>query len=311
MSTRKKVWFWVTIGAISGVGAGVLITLFAVNYDEITLYWDLPQVPRAVIVGFLTAICASLIGVPLVLKRYSCIGEGLSHVSFLGISLAMVINLTNNILIVMPLTVLTSVVLLGFGTKTKIKGDAAIAMLSVAALSGGYFVLKVFSDRATSAADVCGSLFGSISILTLQESEVWISLFVTIVVVAIFLLFYNRIFAVTFDANFMQATGSRPRVYEILMSVIVGVIVALSMRFVGALLTSALIIFPSISAMRVFKTFRSSIICSSIIAGACAIVGIFASMIYDTPVGSTIVIANIFVFAVFWGVGVLTRRVFK
>jgi zinc transport system permease protein len=277
-------------------------------FKELAFYLDFPFVRYAIYVGALTALCASLIGVSLVLKRYSFIGEGLSHVAFAGMALAIVVNMTNNLLLIMPLTVLISVLLLGRGSKAKIKGDAAIAMLSVGALAIGYFVINRFSSRGNVAADVCASLFGSTSILTLHLTDVWISLAVSVVVVVVFLLFFNRIFAVTFDSNFMQATGSKPAVYEILLAVVIGIVIALSMRLVGSLLTSALIIFPAVSAMRVFKTYKSVTICAVAIAVFCALAGIFAAILAGTPVGSTIVIANLMIFVLFYAIGMVTRR---
>ena len=277
-------------------------------FQELAYYLEFDFVRYAILVGVLTALCASLIGVPLVLKRYSFIGEGLSHLAFAVLAFAIVINMTNNLLLIMPATVLVSVLLLGRGSKVKIKGDASVAMLSVGTLAIGYFLINTYSKSGNVAVDVCTSLFGSISILTLTMTDVMISISVSVAVVVIFILFYNKIFAVTFDAPFMEATGSRPAIYEMLLAVIIGIVIALSMRLVGALLTSALIIFPAVSSMRVFKTYSSVTAYSVVIAVSCALLGLFAAIIFGTPVGSTIVIANMAVFAMFCGIGSITKK---
>jgi zinc transport system permease protein len=207
----------------------------------------------------------------------------------------------------MPLTVLTSILLLGRGSKSKIKGDATLAMLSIGALAFGFFLINTFSGSGNITADVCDSLFGANSILLLSGADVWVSLAITVVVVALFLFLYNKIFAVTFDSNFMQATGSRPAVYEYLLAAVVGVVVATSMQLVGSLLTAALIIFPAISAMRVFKAFKSVTICAVVISVLCALFGILAAILFETPVGATIVIANIVVFGVFYLTSIIRR----
>jgi len=267
--------------------------------DDLMFYLGFDFVRYAIVVGVLIALCASLIGVPLVLKRYSFIGEGLSHLAFAVLAFAIVINMTNNLLIIMPATVLVSVLLLGRGNKVKIKGDAAVAMLSVSALAIGYFLINMYSSSGNVSADVCTSLFGALSILTLKMTDVWISISVSIAVVVIFIVFYNKIFAVTFDAPFMEATGARPEIYNLLFAAIIGIVIALSMRLVGALLTSALIIFPAISAMRLFKTYSSVTVCAVIIAIVCALSGILIAVLFGTPVGSTIVMANMAVFSGF------------
>lgn len=277
-------------------------------FEELAYYLQFDFVKYAIVVGILTALCASLIGVPLVLKRYSLIGDGLSHVAFSGMCLAVVVNLANNLLIVMPLTVITSVFLLSRGNRAKVKGDAALAMLSVGALAIGYFIINTFTNGGNVSADVCASLFGSTAILTLTVADVWISVIVSILVISMFLLFYNKIFAITFDANFMKATGTKPIIYEIMIAIIVGVVVAISMRLVGSLLTSALIIFPPVSAMRLFKTYRSVTICSLCIALFCSAFGIMAAILLGTPIGSTIVITNLIAFGSFYIFGLLRRR---
>ncbi|MDR3318826.1 MAG: metal ABC transporter permease, partial [Clostridiales bacterium] len=259
-------------------------------------YLQFPFVQYALVVGVLTALSASLIGVPLVLKRYSFIGDGLSHVAFGGMAIAAVINLTNDLYFILPVTVAVAVLLLGRGNNTKIKGDAAIAVISVGALAFGYFLLNTFSASANISGDVCSSLFGSVSILTLSYSDVWLCIAMSVAVIGLYLVFYNKIFAVTFDSDFMRATGGKSKAYELLIAVVIAVVVSLAMRLVGSLLTSALIIFPALSAMRIFKSFKSVVICSAVISGLCAALGMLVSILWGTPVGATIVMADICVF---------------
>lgn len=273
--------------------------------EKLQLYFQLPTIRYAMIVGLLIALCSSLLGVTLVMKRFSFIGDGLSHVAFGAMAVATVTGITNNMLIIMPVTIASAILLLRTGNNTKIKGDAAIAMISVGALALGYMLMNIASqsgNKRTSSnvtADVCSTLFGSTSILTLSLSDVWICVGMSVVVVAVFLIFYNKIFAVTFDENFAKATGVRSDMYNLLIAVVIAVIIVIAMNFVGSLLISALIIFPALSAMRVFKSFKSVIICSVIISLFCAASGILISILAGTPVGSTIVSADICVFFVF------------
>ncbi|MCR5566512.1 MAG: metal ABC transporter permease [Clostridiales bacterium] len=262
-------------------------------------YLHFPPVRYALIVGVLIALCSSLLGVTLVLKRFSFIGDGLSHVAFGAMAIAGVLRLTNDMLFVLPATVLSAVLLLRTGQHTKIKGDAAIAMISVGALAVGYLLLSLFSTSANLSGDVCTTLFGSMSILTLTAAEVWLCIGLSVAVVVIFILFYNRIFAVTFDEDFARASGTRAEAYNLLIAVVIAVIIVLAMNLVGSLLISALIIFPAMSAMRVFKSFRGVTICSAALSVTCALLGILVSILWDTPVGSTIVAADIAAFLVF------------
>ena len=262
-------------------------------------YLGFPFVRYALIVGVLIALCSSLLGVTLVLKRFSFIGDGLSHVAFGAMAIAGVLHLTDDMLFVLPATVLSAVLLLRTGQHTKIKGDAAIAMISVGALAIGYLLLSLFSTSANLSGDVCTTLFGSTSILTLTAAEVWLCIGLSVAVVIIFILFYNRIFAVTFDEDFARASGTRAEAYNLLIAVVIAVIIVLAMNLVGSLLISALIIFPAMSAMRVFKSFRSVTVCSAALSVTCALLGILISIFWDTPVGSTIVAADIAAFLVF------------
>ena len=260
---------------------------------------EFPMVRYAIIVGVLIALCSSLLGVTLVLKRFSFIGDGLSHVAFGAMAIAAVLNLTDDMMFVLPFTVVCAVLLLRTGQNTRIKGDAAIAMISVGALAIGYLLLNIFSTSSNLTGDVCSTLFGSASILTLKQAEVWLCAVLSLAVTAIFLVFYNRIFAVTFDEDFARAAGTRAEAYNLLIAVTVAVIIVLAMNLVGSLLISALIIFPAMSAMRLFKSFRAVTVCSMILSVFCALAGLLISIVAGTPVGSTIVAADIAAFLVF------------
>ncbi len=267
--------------------------------EMLNTYLTFPFVRYAFIVGVLIALCSSLLGVTLVLKRFSFIGDGLSHVAFGAMAIAGVLHLSDDMLFVLPATVLSAVLLLRAGQHTKIRGDAAIAMISVGALAIGYLLLSLFSTSANLSGDVCTTLFGSMSILTLTAAEVWLCIGLSVAVVIIFILFYNRIFAVTFDEDFARASGTRAEAYNLLIAVVIAVIIVLAMNLVGSLLISALIIFPAMSAMRVFKSFRGVTVCSAALSVTCALLGILVSILWDTPVGSTIVAADIGAFLVF------------
>ena len=259
--------------------------------DKLGMYLAFPFVRYALIVGVLIALCSSLLGVTLVLKRFSFIGDGLSHVAFGAMAAAAVLNLTNEMLLVLPLTVLSAVLLLRTGRNAKIRGDAAIAMISVSALAFGYLIMNVFSTSSNLSGDVCSTLFGS-------AKEVWLCAVLSVLVVVIFILFYNKIFAVTFDEDFAKATGTRAETYNLLIAVVVAVIIVLAMNLVGSLLISALVIFPALSAMRLFRSFRSVTVCAAVLSVFCALLGIVVSILAGTPVGSTIVAVDAAAFAV-------------
>ena len=252
----------------------------------------------ALIVGILIALCSSLLGVTLVLKRFSFIGDGLSHVAFGAIAIASVFNLTNKMLLVLPVTIISAVLLLRTGQNAKIKGDAAIAMISVGALAFGYLIMNIFSTSSNLSGDVCSTLFGSTSILTLTQKEVWVCIVLSIAVVIIFVLFYNKIFAVTFDENFAKAAGTSADTYNLLIAIVIAVIIVLAMNLVGSLLISALVIFPALSAMRIFRSFKSVTIFSAILSVVCAFGGMVISILAGTPVGSTIVAVDVAAFAI-------------
>ncbi len=274
-------------------------------FAKLSLYLAYPFVRYALIVGVLIALCSSLLGVTLVLKRFSFIGDGLSHVAFGAMAIAGVLHLTNKMILILPITIVCAILLLRTGKNTRIKGDAAIAMISVGALAFGYLLMNLFSTSANLSGDVCSTLFGSTSILTLTKTEVWLCIVLSIVVVLFFVLFYERIFNVTFDETFAKAVGTKVDTYNLLIAVIIAIIIVLAMNLVGSLLISALIIFPALSAMRIFKSFKSVTICSAIISVVCALLGIVVSILAGTPVGSTIVAVDVAAFAISYFSGMI------
>ena len=282
------------------------------NLSEILIklqsYFEYPFVRYALIVGVLIALCSSLLGVTLVLKRFSFIGDGLSHIAFGVMAVATIFNLSSDIILVMPVTIMTAILLLRTGQNTKIKGDAAIAMLSVGSLAVGYLILNLFSTSANVSGDVCSTLFGSTSILTLTKGEVWVCIIMSIVVVFLFCFYYNKIFAVTFDEQFAKAIGVRVERYNLLIAVVTAIIIVLAMNLVGSLLISALIIFPALSSMRIIQSFKGVVICSAIISVCCAVSGMLVSILFSTPVGSTIVVANIIIFFISCIIEKILRR---
>ena len=271
--------------------------------EKLALYWAYPFVRYALVVGVLIALCSSLLGVTLVLKRFSFIGDGLSHVAFGAMSVAAVLGLTDDMPLTLGVTVVCAVLLLRTGQNTKIKGDAAIAMISVGALAIGYLLMNLFSTSSNLSGDVCSTLFCSTSILTLTKNEVWLCAVLSVIVVAVFILFYNKIFAVTFDESFAKAVGTKADLYNLLIAITIAVVIVLAMNLVGSLLISALVIFPALSAMRVYKNFRAVTICSAALSVCCAALGILISILAGTPVGSTIVAVDIAAFLVFSMIG--------
>ncbi len=267
--------------------------------ENLMEYLSYPFVIYALIVGVLVALCSSLLGATLVLKRLSYIGDGLAHIAFGAIAIASVLDLANQTILVFPITALCAVLLLRMGKNTKIHGDAAIAMMSVGALAIGYLLMNVFSVSTNLAGDVCTTLFGSISILTLKETDVLVCLVLSLLVIGIFILFYHKIFSVTFDETFAQATGINANRYNLLIAITIAAVIVVAMNLVGSLLVSALVVFPALSSMRVFSNFKAVILSSVVIAVLCALFGILISIMIGTPVGSTIVVANIAVFGLF------------
>lgn len=265
-------------------------------FETLANYFSYSFVVYAMVVGVLIALCSSLLGATLVLKRLSYIGDGLSHIAFGAIAIATVLKVTNNNLLVFPVTAICAVMLLKMGQNTKINGDAAIAMLSVGSLAIGYLLLNIFPASTNLAGDVCTTLFGSTSILTLKQSDVTTCIVLSIFVISVFLLFYNKIFSVTFDENFAKATGINTGLYNLLIAVTIAAVIVVAMNLVGSLLISALVVFPALSSMRVFKNFKAVILSSVVVSVFCAVIGILVSILYGTPVGSTIVVANILIF---------------
>ena len=266
--------------------------------DKLFFYLDFPFVRYAIIVGTLISLCSSLLGVTLVLKRYSYIGDGLSHVAFGALAIAAVLKVTNNMLIILPVTIAVAILLLCGGKDARIKGDAAIAMVSAGALAIGYLLMNIFSSSANVAGDVCTTLFGSMSILTLKPTDVYLCVGLSTIVLVTFVLFYHKIFAITFDENFARATGINVNLFNLLIAIIIATIIVLAMNLVGALLVSALVVFPALSAMRVFKSFFTVTVAAAAISVICSLTGIIVAILAGTPVGSTIVAADIVAFLI-------------
>jgi len=267
--------------------------------QKLALYWQYPFVRYALIVGVLISLCSSLLGVILVLRRFSFIGDGLSHVAFGAMAIATVLKLTNFTPLVLAVTVVCAVLLLRSGQNAKLKGDAAIAMISVGALAIGYLLMNIFSTSGNLSGDVCTTLFGSTSILTLQRREVVLCLVLSVLATGVFVLSYHKLFSITFDESFSAAAGVNTGVYNLILAVIIAVVIVLAMNLVGSLLISALVIFPALSAMRVFHSFQSVTICSAVISVVCSALGILISILAGTPVGATIVAVDIAVFLIF------------
>lgn len=256
---------------------------------------------RALIVGILVSLCAALLGVSLVLKRYSMIGEGLSHVGFGTLALAMAFNLAP-LQVSVPLVMLAAFLLLRISENSRIKGDAAIALISSSSLAVGVIIISLTTGMNI---DVCNYMFGSI--LAMSRSDVYISVVVALVVLVLYVLFYNRIFAVTFDESFARATGTKAGNYNLLIAVLTALVIVVGMRMMGAMLISSLIIFPALTAMRVCRGFRSVVICSAILSVICFFIGMLISFAWSIPTGASIVVVNLVAFLVFFVHGHLNR----
>lgn len=271
-------------------------------------YLQFPFVRNAFIVGVLVALCAALLGVTLVLKRYSYIGDGLSHVAFGAMAVATVMNLSGNMLVVLPITIVAAILLLRVGQNTKIKGDAALAIISVSSLAFGYMLLNLFSSSSNLAGDVCATLFGSTRFLTLSESDVITCIILSVAVILLYVLFYHKIFSITFDEAFATSIGVRVGLYNLLIATITAIVIVIAMRLVGSLLITALIIFPALSAMRLFKNFKSVVICSAAVSIIGTIVGLCISILAETPVGATIVTVDLIAFGLCSLLGKILKR---
>ena len=265
--------------------------------EKLVIYLQYPFVRYALIVGVFIALCSSLLGVTLVLKRFSFIGDGLSHVAFGAMAVAAVLNLTDDMPLILIVTTASAILLLRTGQNAKLKGDAAVAVISVGSLAIGYLLMNLFSTSSNLSGDVCSTLFGSTSILTLTRAEVWLCVILSVIVIVLFILLYHKIFAVTFDEDFARATGINADFYNLLIAVMIAVIIVLAMNLVGSLLISALVVFPALSAMRIYKSFRDVTICSAVLSVTCSLAGILISIVTGTPVGSTIVAADMAAFA--------------
>ena len=272
-------------------------------FDLITFYFSQPFIWFAMIVLVLVSLCASLLGSSLVLKRFSMIGDGLSHVAFGATAIAAAFNFAPMV-VTIPITVVAAVLLLRINNNSRIKGDSAIAMISSGALAIGYLIMNIFPSTSSNiSGDACTSLFGSASILGLTKTDVITCVVLAAAVIFFFIFFYTKIFAVTFDENFASATGTKAELYNTLLAITTGVVIVIAMKMVGALLISALIIFPALSSMRVFKSFFTVIISSVCISLFCSVFGGVTSMLAGTPVGPTVVAFNIVVFIAFWATG--------
>ncbi|MDR3333834.1 MAG: metal ABC transporter permease [Treponema sp.] len=258
---------------------------------------------RAVIVGLLVSLCASLLGVSLVLKRYSMIGDGLSHVGFGTLALATALNVAP-LTVSIPVVVAAAFLLLRVSENSTIKGDAAIALISTSSLAIGVVLISMTTGMNT---DVCNYLFGSI--LAMSKSDVYLSIVLSVVVLILFVFCYNKIFAVTFDETFAKATGTNTGIYNMLIAFLTAITIVLGMRMMGAMLISSLIIFPALTSMRVCKTFRMVTICSAFVSVICFFIGVVISYLYATPTGASVVLINILAFMVFWLINRFKRRI--
>ena len=275
--------------------------------DKLVMYLAYPFVRYALIVGVLVSLCSSLLGVTLVLRRYSFIGDGLSHVAFGTMAIATVLRLSNNMILVLPVTILGAILILKAGSRTRMQGDAILAVISVSALALGYLIMNVFAVSANISGDVCATLFGSTSILTLGQSEVWMCMGLSVVVIAVFIFMYNRLFSVTFDSDFAKATGQKPERYNMLIAILIAIVITLGMNLVGSLLITALVIFPALASMRLFGSFKAVTVSSVILSVVCAFAGMVLSIMIGTPVGSTIVAADLVMFLICCCIGGLRR----
>lgn len=275
--------------------------------NKISLYLEYPFVRYAFIVSILIALCSALFGVVLVLKRFSFIGDGLSHVAFGAMSIATILNIKYEMPFVIFFTTLIAILLLCAKRNIKIKGDAIIAMISVASLAIGYLLMNIFAVSANLSGDVCTTLFGSVSILTLTSDDVYLCIVLSSIIIIIYLLFYNKIFAITFDEDFSKACGLNITFYNFLIAIVIAIIIVLAMNLVGSLLISALVIFPALSAMRLFKSFKSVSICAAIFSVLCVLFGLLIAILFGTPVGSTIVVVQIVLFIISYLTGLFIR----
>ena len=261
----------------------------------VSLCFTLDFVKRAFIVGILVSLCAALLGVTLTLKRYAMIGDGLSHVGFATLSVAAVLNLSNSLIISIPVVIVAAFLLLRLNESGKIKGDSAIAIISTSAIAVGYVIS--YRLPGSSGKDVCSYMFGSL--LTISKADLLPCIILSAVVIITFILLYNRIFAITFDRDFSHATGVPTRIYNDLLALLTAVTIVLGMKIMGTLLISALVVFPALTSKTVCKSFKGMIILSAAVSVVCCVLGIIAGAVFDTPAGSTVVIFNLLAFILF------------
>ena len=276
--------------------------------EQLHMYLSHSFVLYALIVGVSIALCAAMVGVTLVLKRFSFIGDGLSHVAFGAMTVGTILHVSSNLYVTMPITIIAAILLLRSSQNSKVMGDAKLAILSVVSLAFGYLMMNVFSSSANVSGDVCTTLFGSTSILTLTTEDVILCLVISAIVIVSFVFLYNRLFAVTFDEEYAKATGTKTETYNLIIAIIIAVIIVLGMNLVGSLLISALIIFPALSEMCVFGSFRAVTICSIILSIVAALTGMFISILGGTPVGATIVTVDAIMYLIFILLGKVTAR---
>ena len=268
---------------------------------ELLRYLEYPFVRYAIVAAMLISLCSALVGVILVLKRYSYIGDGLSHVAFGAMSIALVLGMIQQkMYLVFPITTVAAILILKSGQNKRVQGDAIVGMVSTGALALGYLLMNLFPPTANISGDVCSTLFGSTSILTLSKAEVWLCVIASIIVLIIFVMLYPKIFAVTFDENFSKATGLKADQINLTLAVIIAVIVVLAMNLVGSLLISALVIFPALSVMQLFKSFKAVLIGAAILSEICTVTGMLVAILCSTPVGATIVTVDIIAFIICW-----------
>ena len=268
---------------------------------ELLRYLEYPFVRYAIVAAMLISLCSALVGVILVLKRYSYIGDGLSHVAFGAMSIALVLGMIQQKrYLVFPITTVAAILILKSGQNKRVQGDAIVGMVSTGALALGYLLMNLFPPTANISGDVCSTLFGSTSILTLSKAEVWLCVIASIIVLIIFVMLYPKIFAVTFDENFSKATGLKADQINLILAVIIAVIVVLAMNLVGSLLISALVIFPALSVMQLFKSFKAVLIGAAVLSEICTVTGMLVAILCSTPVGATIVTVDIIAFIICW-----------
>ena len=268
---------------------------------ELLRYLGYPFVRYAIVAAMLISLCSALVGVILVLKRYSYIGDGLSHVAFGAMSIALVLGMIQQkMYLVFPITTVAAILILKSGQNKRVQGDAIVGMISTGALALGYLLMNLFPPTANSSGDVCRTRFGSTSILTLSKAEVLLCVIASIIVLIIFVMLYPKIFAVTFDENFSKAIGLKTNQINLILAVIIAVIVVLAMNLVGSLLISALVIFPALSVMQLFKSFKAVLIGAAVLSEICTITGMLVAILCSTPVGATIVTVDIIAFIICW-----------